>query len=87
MDSKCLPANLFEKSVLPFNATSYAFWPVQLYVSYCVSKVTSLITLTPLPLPKMTFKNTGLQKTLRGIMFVLPSKWLLKVLFSVHQST
>lgn len=87
VDSKCLPTNLFGKSVLTLDATSYALWPVQLHVSYRISTVTSLITLIPLPFPKMTFKNTGVQKSLRGIMFVLPSKWLHQVLFSVHQST
>lgn len=73
VDSKCLHTNLFGKSVLTFNMAFYALWPVQLYISYCVSKVTSLITPIPLSLPKTTFKNTGVQKSLRGIMFALPS--------------
>jgi len=73
VDSKWLHTNLFGKSVPTFNTAFYSLWPVQGYISSCVSKATSLITPIPLPLPKMTFKNTGVPKSLRGIMFALPS--------------
>lgn len=56
-----------------FTMAFYTLWSAQLYVSYCVSKATSLINPIPFPLTKMAFKNTGVQKSLRGIMFALPS--------------